>query len=208
MATKRATKPATKPAANRASADLPLLPFASAEAFNDWLAGHHAEAPGLWLKLAKKDSGIASVTYPEALDVALCYGWIDGQKGSVDAAWWRQKFTPRGTRSLWSKINREKAEALIASGRMQPAGLAEVERARRDGRWEAAYDSQSKAEVPEDLAAALAENPAARDFFATLDSANRYAVLFRVHNAKRPETRARKITQFVEMLARGEKIHS
>jgi len=194
--------------AKKPAADLPILSFENPEAFAAWLSEHHAGSPGLWLKLAKKGSGIASVNYAEALDVALCYGWIDGQKGSFDESWWLQKFTPRGARSIWSKINREKALALIANGRMQPAGLAEIERAERDGRWEAAYDSQSKAEVPADLAAALAASPAAQAFFATLDSANRYAVLFRVHGAKRPETRARRIAQFVEMLARGEKIHS
>jgi uncharacterized protein YdeI (YjbR/CyaY-like superfamily) len=194
--------------AKKPAADLPILSFESPEAFASWLGEHHSGSPGLWLKLAKKGSGIASVNYAEALDVALCYGWIDGQKGSFDESWWLQKFTPRGARSIWSKVNREKALALIEGGRMQPAGLAEIERAQGDGRWEAAYDSQSKAEVPADLAAALAANPAAQAFFATLDSANRYAVLFRVHGAKRPETRARRIAQFVEMLARGEKIHS
>jgi len=151
---------------------------------------------------------VQSVTYPEALDVALCFGWIDGQKKSDTAATWLQKFTPRSKRSIWSKINREKALALIAGGRMKPAGLQEIERAKADGRWEAAYESQSRAEVPADLQAALDANPKANVFFATLNSQNRYAVLFRIHHAKKAETRARRIKQFVEMLAKGEKLHS
>ena len=151
--------------------------------------------------------GQASITYAEAVDVALAWGWIDGQKGKFDEAWWLQKFTPRGSRSMWSKINREKAIALIAAGKMMPSGLAEVERAKKDGRWDRAYESQSRASLPEDLEKALAKNPRAKKFFATLDSRNRYAVLFRVQHAKKAETRARRIAQFVEMLAKGEKLH-
>ena len=157
--------------------------------------------------MAKKDSGIASVTHAEALEVALCYGWIDGQRKSEDERRFLQRFTPRTARSTWSKINRDKALKLIEEGRMQPAGLAEVERARADGRWEAAYDAQSVATVPPDLRAALDANPKAAAFFAKLDSRNRYAVLFRTQGAKKPETRARRIGQFVEMLAKGEKLY-
>ena len=186
---------------------LPILSFASQEKWEQWLAGHHQTSKGLWLKIAKKDSGHGTVTYAEALEAALCHGWIDGQKGPFDDEFWLQKFTPRGPRSKWSKINREKAEGLIGAGRMQPAGLAEVERARSDGRWEAAYDAQSKATVPEDLQRELDKNPEAAAFFATLDSANRYAVLYRIQEAKKPETRARRIEKFVGMLNRGEKIH-
>jgi uncharacterized protein YdeI (YjbR/CyaY-like superfamily) len=186
---------------------LPILPFSSQKDWEDWLGKHHQTSKGLWLKIAKKDTGIDTVTYAEALDAALCHGWIDGQKGSFDDTFWLQKFTPRGPRSKWSKINREKAEALTEAGRMKPAGLAAVEQARSDGRWEQAYDSQSKAAVPEDLQRELDRNPKAAAFFATLDSANRYAVLYRVQEAKKPETRARRIEKFIGMLNRGEKIH-
>lgn len=157
--------------------------------------------------MAKKDSGITSVNHAEALEVALCYGWIDGQRKAEDGKYFLQRFTPRTPRSTWSKINRDKALKLIEEGRMQPAGLAEVDRARADGRWDAAYDAQSVANVPPDLQAALDANPKAAAFFAKLDSRNRYAVLFRTQGAKKPETRARRIAQFVEMLAKGEKIH-
>ncbi len=157
--------------------------------------------------MAKKDSGIASVTHAEALEVALCYGWIDGQLKAQDDKHFLRRFTPRTARSIWSKINRDKALQLIDEGRMQPAGLAEVERARADGRWEAAYDAQSTAVVAPDLQAALDANRKAKDFFAKLDSRNRYAVLFRTQGAKKPETRALRIARFVEMLAKGEKLY-
>ncbi|MEA2599320.1 MAG: hypothetical protein QOF89_312 [Acidobacteriota bacterium] len=186
---------------------LPILPFASQRQWEKWLDEHHKTSKGLWLKIAKKDTGIDSVTYAEALDVALCYGWIDGQKGALDGTHWLQKFTPRTARSKWSKVNRDKAQALIKENRMKPAGLAAVEQARSDGRWEAAYDAQSKASVPEDLQRELDRNPQAAAFFATLDSANRYAVLYRIQEAKKPETRARRIEKFVGMLNRGEKLH-
>jgi uncharacterized protein YdeI (YjbR/CyaY-like superfamily) len=176
-------------------------------AFDRWLRDHHGESRGVWLRLAKKGAPAPTVTYAEAVEVALCWGWIDGQKRSLDATHTLQRFTPRAPRSRWSKINREKAEALIAAGRLRPAGLREVERARADGRWEAAYDSPSRARVPPDLAAALAKNRKAAAFFETLDGANRYAVLYRVQAPKRPETRARKIAELVAMLARGETIH-
>ena len=179
----------------------------TAASWERWLKRHHAAAAGVWLRMAKKDSGIASVAHAEALEVALCYGWIDGQRKSEDERHFLQRFTPRTARSTWSKINRDKALRLIEEGRMQPAGLAEVERARADGRWEAAYDAQSVATVPPDLQAALDANPKAAAFFAKLDSRNRYAVLFRTQGAKKPETRARRIGQFVEMLAKGEKLY-
>lgn len=199
---------ARKTAAKKApAAEVPMVSFENPRAWADWLASNHASSRGVWLKLAKKASGIPSVTYPEALDVALAWGWIDGQKGSLDDTAWLQKFTPRGARSIWSKINREKALALIASGEMKPPGLAEVERAKKDGRWDAAYDSPSRATVPEDFAAALAANARASEFFTTLNSANRYAVLWRIQTVKKAETRARRIAEFVEMLARHEKLH-
>lgn len=187
--------------------ELLVVSFAETEEWSAWLASRHDSSLGVWVKIAKKVSGQASITYAEALDVALAWGWIDGQKGKFDEAWWLQKFTPRGSRSMWSKINREKAIALIAEGKMMPSGLAEVERAKKDGRWDRAYESQSRASLPEDLELALTRNPRAKKFFAALDSRNRYAVLFRVQHAKKAETRARRIAQFVEMLAKGEKLH-
>lgn len=190
-----------------ARADLPVLLFEDTASLEEWLERNHATAPGVWMRLAKKASGLRSVTYAEALDVALCYGWIDGLKKSHDEATWLQKFTPRKRRSTWSKVNRDKALALMESGRMRPAGLAEVERARADGRWDAAYDSQRNASVPPELQAALDGSPAARDFFETLDRANRYAVIWRVQTAARPETRERRIRQLVEMLERRETLH-
>lgn len=189
------------------SDDLPVLSFATQAEWEAWLDEHHAESQGLWLKIAKKASGVATVTHAEALEVALCLGWIDGQRGRFDDTWFVQRFTPRRSRSRWSQINRDKAERLIADGRMRPAGLGEVERAKQDGRWEAAYASQSTIEVPDDLRRALDAEPRAKAFFATLDSANRYAVLYRIHDAKRADTRARRIEKFVAMLARGEKLH-
>lgn len=186
---------------------LPVLRFPDPKAWSAWLEEHHAASSGIWLRIAKKGSGVASVTYAEALEVALLYGWIDGQKKSFDEASWVQKFTPRGARSIWSKINREKAEAFIASGRMKPAGLAAVEQARQNGRWDAAYDRQGAAEVPDDLQAALDASPRAKAFFATLNSVNRYAILFRIQTVKKAETRAKKIQQFVKMLEEEKKIH-
>jgi len=181
--------------------------FACAAQWEAWLAAEHGTSAGVWLRLAKKGSGIPSVSYEEALDAALCFGWIDGQKGALDEVHWLQRFTPRRPRSRWSKLNCERALKLMAAGRMRPPGLAEVERARADGRWDAAYAGQRTAEVPDDLRQALEHHPQAQAFFATLDSANRYAVLFRVEDAKRPETRARRIAQFVAMLEEHRKIH-
>ncbi len=187
--------------------NLPILSFATPRKWEEWLAKNHQTSKGLWLKIAKKGTQTSTVQYAEALEVALCHGWIDGQKGALDEEFWLQKFTPRGPRSKWSKINREKADALVESGRMKPAGLAEIERAKADGRWEAAYDSQSKATVPEDLQKELDVHPDAAAFFATLESSNRYAILYRIHEAKKPETRAKRIEKFVGMLKRGEKVH-
>ena len=185
--------------------DLPIIPFASPGDWEAWLAEHHATSSGLWLKISKKGSGIASVSYAEALDAALCYGWIDGQKGKFDDDYYLQRFTPRRARSKWSKINREKATKLIESGAMKPAGLREVEQAKADGRWDAAYESQSKATVPEDLQRELDKNPEAAAFFETLNSANRYAILYQIQDAKKPETRARRIEKYVTMLSKNEK---
>lgn len=186
---------------------LPILAFASPEAFETWLGEHHADSGGLWLKIARKGADEPSVTYGEAIEVALCHGWIDGQKGRFDERHWLQRFTPRKPGSRWSQINRDKASALIEAGRMRPAGLREVEAAQADGRWEAAYAGQRTATVPDDLRAALDAEPKAAAFFEQLDSANRYAVLYRVHDAKRPETRARRIREFVAMLAEGRRPH-
>jgi uncharacterized protein YdeI (YjbR/CyaY-like superfamily) len=187
---------------------IPQMAFADRAAWSAWLGEHHAVSRGLWLKLAKKAAEQPSVTYPEAIEVALAWGWIDGPKASLNDAWWLQKFTPRSQRSLWSKINREKAIALIESGAMMPPGLSEVDRAKRDGRWQAAYEPASRATVPDDLAAALSKNPRAAAFFAALDGANRYAILFRIHNVKKAETRAKKIETYVQMLAEGKKLHN
>jgi uncharacterized protein YdeI (YjbR/CyaY-like superfamily) len=187
--------------------DLPIISFASREDWEGWLHAQHATAKGLWLKLAKKGSGIDSVTYDEALQSALCYGWIDGQKGSFDEQYWLQRFTPRGPRSKWSKINRDKATELLAQDRMQPAGLEQVLKAQQDGRWDAAYEGQRTATVPDDLQRELDCNPEAKAFFATLDSANRYAILYRLQDAKKPETRARRLAKYIAMLSEHEKLH-
>lgn len=183
------------------------LAFATARAWSEWLNAHHASSRGVWLKIAKKSAGVESVTYGEALDGALAWGWIDGQKRSLNDAWWLQRFTPRTAKSSWSKINCAKAEAMIAAGTMHAAGLSEVQRAKRDGRWERAYDGSRSSTPPADLVAAFARNARARKFFETLDSANRYAILYRVQTAKKTETRAARILQFVELCARHETIH-
>lgn len=189
------------------SKDQPVMLFASQKDWAKWLDKNHAASSGIWMRLAKKTAELKSVNYAEALDVALCYGWIDGQKKSYDADSWLQKFTPRGAKSVWSKINRGKAEELIAAGKMTPAGLLAIEKAKQDGRWEAAYDSQSKATVPEDFQSELEGNPKAKEFFVSLNSANRYAILFRIQTAKKAETRGKRIQQFIQMLEKGEKIH-
>jgi uncharacterized protein YdeI (YjbR/CyaY-like superfamily) len=187
--------------------ELPIVLFASPAELEAWLEREQASSAGVWLKIAKKGSGVTSVSYAEALEVALCFGWIDSQKRAFDEKHFLQRFTPRRPRGRWSRINREKAEELIAAGRMQSAGLAQVEAAKADGRWDAAYEGQRTAEVPADLQRELDARPAAREFFATLDSANRYAIVYRLGEAKKPETRERRLRKFVEMLEREERIH-
>jgi uncharacterized protein YdeI (YjbR/CyaY-like superfamily) len=187
--------------------DLPIVAFKSQQAWDDWLASQRADSKGLWLKLAKKSSGIVSVSKPEAIDTALCHGWIDGQIDSLDDKYWLVRFTPRRPASKWSERNRTRALQLVELGRMRPAGMKEIERARKDGRWEAAYAPQSTAQVPDDLRAALANNKKAGKFFETLNRINRYAILYRVHNARKPETRIARIEKFVAMLAAGKTIH-
>jgi len=184
-----------------------MIGFANQQDWRAWLEANHIDPTGIWLQVAKKASGIPSVSYLEALETALCFGWIDGQKRPLDDKYWLQKFTPRRAKSGWSKVNRTKALFLIEQGQMRPAGLLEVERAKADGRWEAAYDSASTAVVPPDLEKALAKSSKANAFFATLDRANRYAILYRIQTAKKPEARRLRIQQFVAMLAKKEKLH-
>jgi uncharacterized protein YdeI (YjbR/CyaY-like superfamily) len=192
---------------NKQPASEPVLPFATQRKFAAWLAKHHATASGIWIKIAKAASGIRSIKYAEAVEEALCWGWIDSQTKGIDENWYVQRFTPRGKRSPWSKINCAKATGLIAAGRMKSGGLAEVQRAKNDGRWDRAYDSPARATIPADLAAELTRNRRASHFFEQLDSINRYAILYRLQTATRPETRARRIDNFVKMLARKEKLH-
>lgn len=187
--------------------DVPVRLFKNHEAWAAWLEKNHRLRAGIWLRLAKKNSGVQSVSYGEALETALCYGWIDGQKRPESEQTWLQKFVPRSDKSVWSKINREKALALIQCDRMKPPGLEAVEKAKTNGRWDAAYDSPSRATPPEDFQAALDENPRAKAFFQMLDGTNRYKILFRIQTVKKPETRARKIQSFIEMLEKHEKIH-
>jgi uncharacterized protein YdeI (YjbR/CyaY-like superfamily) len=186
---------------------LPQLAFATDAQWEAWLDEHHATAAGVWVTIAKKGTGIDSVRYPEVLDTAICFGWIDGRREGLDEQWFLQRFSPRTARSRWSKINRGKAERLIADGRMRPAGLAEMQAAQADGRWAAAYDGQATITVPDDLQRELDARPEAKAFFAGLSSQNRYAILYRLHDAKRPETRARRLARFVAMLEAGEKHH-
>jgi uncharacterized protein YdeI (YjbR/CyaY-like superfamily) len=186
--------------------ELSIFDFEHQAAWEQWLSRNHDKSTGAWLRLAKKGADFRSLSHAEALDVALCYGWIDAQKKPENASAWLERFTPRGKRSIWSKINCQKAKALIECGRMKPGGLAEVERARQDGRWERAYDSPRSATVPEDFLVALDKNAKAKAFFATLESRNRYAILFRIQTVK-SGTRERKIREFIAMLARHEKIH-
>lgn len=190
-----------------AATDLPIEHFVDAAAWERWLE-HHATSEGVWLRIAKKDSGIASVSYAEALDVALCHGWIDGQKKGFDAQCFLQRFTPRRSRSTWSRINVAKIEVLVAAGRMRPAGMREVEAAKADGRWDAAYDGARSMDVPAELAQALAKNRKAKAFFEALDRTNRYAVCWRVQTAAKLETKRARVEKLVAMLARGEKIHA
>jgi uncharacterized protein YdeI (YjbR/CyaY-like superfamily) len=189
------------------SDSIPTLMLASQDEWEAWLQDHGEVSTGVWLRLAKKSAGQSGLSYAQALDSALCFGWIDGQKRADSDQYWLQRFSPRSARSIWSKINTDKAKALQDAGRMRPAGLKEITRAKEDGRWDKAYASSSKATLPDDLQLALDANRKAKAFFATLDSQNRFAILFRIQNVKKAETRARKIAQFVEMLANGEKVH-
>ena len=187
--------------------ELPVLLFASAREWDEWLALHHAEPAGVWLRIAKKGCQVGSVSYSDALDVALCHGWIDGQKKPYDESFWLQKFTPRRRRSGWSKVNTDRVAALIEAGAMRPAGLAEVDAAKADGRWDAAYQSQGNATVPADFQAELDAHPGAQAFFATLNKVNRYAIYYRITTAKKPATRRSRIETFIAMLERGEMLH-
>ncbi|MBX3713265.1 MAG: YdeI/OmpD-associated family protein [Lysobacter sp.] len=186
--------------------DLPVIAFDDDDAWERWLVAH-ADAKGLWLKIAKKGAGVTTVTYAEALDVALCHGWIDGQKRSFDERFFLQRFTPRRPKGLWSKINIGHVERLSAAGRMREGGLREIEAAKADGRWDAAYDGARNMTVPPELAAALAKDRKAKAFFETLNATNRYAVCWRVQTAKKPETKAKRVETLVAMLARGETLH-
>jgi len=191
----------------KASRDLPVIAFKSQQAWNAWLTSQPAQSKGLWLKLAKKSSGVASVSRQEAVDTALCHGWIDGQLDSFDDKYWLIRFTPRRSKSIWSEKNRARSLELIEMGRMRPAGLNEIERAKKDGRWNAAYAGQSTAQVPDDLRTALEKRGKAKKFFETLDSRNRYAILHRIHTAKKTETRIARIEKFVTMLVEGKTIY-
>jgi uncharacterized protein YdeI (YjbR/CyaY-like superfamily) len=191
----------------QARKELPVRRFGSPRAWEAWLTKHHETSPGLWLELAKKSSGPVRLSHAQALEVALRFGWIDGQVASVDAACFRQRFTPRRTRSNWSQINCATVERLHAEGRLAPAGLREMESAKRDGRWAAAYASPRAMVVPEDLRARLAASPRARRFFEQLDGRNRYAILYRLHDAKKADTRERRLEKFIRMLEAGETLH-
>jgi len=203
---KRTSSSSKSSATAAANAGRPLL-LEDQRTWVSWLRKNHATSSGAWLRIAKKGANVRSVSYPQAVDAALCFGWIDGQKKSDDERYWLQRFTPRSEKSIWSKINREKAIRLIELGQMNAAGLREVERGKRDGRWDGAYDSPSGATIPADFQALLNKIPRAKAFFATLDSRNRYAVLFRIQTAKKAETRAKRIKQFAEMLSQHEKIY-
>jgi uncharacterized protein YdeI (YjbR/CyaY-like superfamily) len=197
----------TAKSSTRAGRDVPVRAFKDAKAWESWLAKNQSSASGVWMRLAKKDSATKSISYPEALEIALCYGWIDAQKRGESNSTWLQRFMPRAKKSIWSKINTEKALALIASGRMTSAGLDEVVRAKQDGRWEAAYEPASTAKVPADFEAELKKSPRARDFFKTISATNRYAILWRLQTAKKAETRTKRMRSFIEMLEKGETIH-
>lgn len=185
----------------------PVMAFASQPDFEAWLEANQTLTTGIWLKIAKKGSGIPTISYEQAVETCLCFGWIDGQMKAYDGNYYLQGLTPRRPRSVWSHVNRQRIERLTAEGRMRPAGLKEVEAAQADGRWEAAYQPPSTAEVPQDLQAAIDANPEAKAFFPTISKANRYAFIYRVNNAKRPETRQRRIEQFVQMLAEHRTLH-
>lgn len=190
-----------------AAGEVPTLLFENASHWEAWLREHHAELNGVWIKLAKKASGIPSVTYGEALDVALCFGWIDGQKKALDGSFFLQRFTPRRPRSLWSKRNTTRCVELTVAGKMQPSGLAEVEAAKRDGRWDAAYDSPKTMVLPDDFLTALEKNHRALTFFNTLSQSNKYGIAWRLQTARTPETRMRRFEALIAMLDRGESLH-
>ena len=196
MATRRSASAADAPS-------LEVLEFADEAAWEGWLAEHHGDSAGVWLRIAKKASPVVTVHYPEVLDVAICHGWIDGQRKPLDDTYFLQRFTPRGPRSKWSQVNREKALALISAGRMRPPGQAQVDAAQADGRWDAAYAPQSQAPVPDDLQQALDQNPRARDFFATLTGSRRYAFLYRLHHVRSPERRAQRIADYIGRVSVG-----
>lgn len=187
-------------------ANVPILTFADAQAWNIWLGKNYTDQTGIWIKIAKKASGIPSVTYAEAVDEALCYGWIDGLKRSYDERYFLQRFTPRRKRSVWSKVNIGKVEELIAAGRMQAQGLTEIELAKADGRWDAAYESQANATIPDDLVGALDQNPSAKEFFESLTKAEKYSVLWRLMTSRTPETRSKRLVSMIDSLAAGKKI--
>ncbi|MDX1413248.1 MAG: YdeI/OmpD-associated family protein [Candidatus Promineifilaceae bacterium] len=187
--------------------DLPIIPFATQEEWEQWLENNHESAPGVWLKLAKKSSKIQSVSYAQAVESALCYGWIDGLKNRYDDQYWLQRFTHRRPKSKWSRLNRERAEQLIEEGRVKSSGMKEIEEAMADGRWDKAYEPQATITVPNDFQQCLDENPTAREFFAGLNSRNRYAILFQIEDAKRPETRARRIKKFIDLLNEQKKLY-
>jgi uncharacterized protein YdeI (YjbR/CyaY-like superfamily) len=188
-------------------ADLPILPFKTPEDWEAWLAEHHDKLQGVWIKIAKKSTGEQSINHPGALDVALCYGWIDGQTRGIDERYYLQKFTPRRPKSTWSKINVEKIAVLTAAGKMKPAGIAAVEAAKLDGRWDQAYDSPSNSKMPDDFQAALDKHPKAKAFYATLNKTNTYAILWRIQTAKKPETRLARMEKLIAMLEEGKKLH-
>jgi len=192
---------------NKKASELPVLFFDGQHSFEDWLEENHEASSGSWLQIAKKHSGVVSVSYNDALESALCYGWIDSQKGKFDETMWIQRFTPRSAKSIWSKVNKDKAELLIANGRMRPSGLKAIEVAKQNGQWDKAYESQSVATIPEDFSIELDRNIKAKAFYETLDSQNKYAILFRIHNVKKQETREKRIQQFIMMLEKGEKIY-
>jgi uncharacterized protein YdeI (YjbR/CyaY-like superfamily) len=197
---------AAAPGASDFKAELPIIAFSSQGEWEEWLDANGATSNGLWVKIAKKSSGVDTVSYAEAVESAICHGWIDGQAKSFDERFWLQRFTPRSRRSKWSRINRDKASELMEQSRLKPAGVVQVEQARADGRWDAAYEPPSRMTVPADLQRELDRNPSAQAFFTTLDSANRYAILYRIHDAKKSDTRARRIEKYIAMLSAGEKL--
>jgi uncharacterized protein YdeI (YjbR/CyaY-like superfamily) len=192
---------------NKKTNELPIMLFCEQQSFEAWLENNHDISQGVRLQIAKKNSGVVSISYNEALEIALCYGWIDSQKEKYDEKTWLQRFTPRGTKSIWSKVNKEKAEILIANGRMKSSGFKAIETAKQSGQWENAYESQSIASLPEDFAIELERNVKAKEFYNTLDRQNKYSILFRIHSAKKQETRTKRILHFVNMLEKGEKIN-